>query len=113
MIVVQDTYMFFSWVCVYPCYIDADKSVSEGRKVIKKYAVSKPNAYHMALATQRLGLSVVYEGKRHPRDWATVGRIKVQMKNNNFFIHSHITTRKQAQIHLSLSTGRSLTVHAR
>lgn len=105
--------MFFSWVCVYPCYIDADKSVSEGRKVIKKYAVSKPNAYHMALATQRLGLSVVYEGKRHPRDWATVGRIKVQMKNNNFFIHSHITTRKQAQIHLSLSTDRSLTVHAR
>lgn len=84
------------WVCVYPCYIDADKSVQEGRKIGKEKSVQKPHAYHMAIACQKLGFSVVYEGKRHPRDWANVGRVRVQMKNQaNFFINADITTRKQ------------------
>ena len=50
-----------SWVCVYPCYIDADKSVLEGRKIAKEKAVKNPHAYHMAVACQKLGFSVVYE----------------------------------------------------
>ncbi|CAO3625250.1 unnamed protein product [Cunninghamella blakesleeana] len=84
------------WVCVYPCYIDVDKSVTEGRKILKEKAVKNPHAYHMAVAVQQLGLHVVYEGKRHPRDWANPGRVKVQIKgNNNFFINQQITTRKQ------------------
>ncbi|CAO3591744.1 unnamed protein product [Absidia cylindrospora] len=86
-----------NWVCVYPCYIDADKSVNEGRKVVKEKAVKNPHAYHMAVAVQQLGLTVVYEGKRHPRDWANPGRVRVQLKtkNSNFFINHQITTRKQ------------------
>jgi signal recognition particle subunit SEC65 len=52
----------FRWVCVYPCYIDADKSLDQGRKIPKIKAVNKPHAYHMALAVQKLGnMSVVYE----------------------------------------------------
>jgi signal recognition particle subunit SEC65 len=47
---------------VYPCYIDADKSLDQGRKIPKIKAVNKPHAYHMALAVQKLGnMSVVYE----------------------------------------------------
>jgi hypothetical protein len=50
----------------------------------------------MAIACQKLGFSVVYEGKRHPRDWANVGRVRVQMKSkNNFFVNQDIITRKQ------------------
>ncbi|KAI8638278.1 signal recognition particle, SRP19 subunit [Parasitella parasitica] len=83
------------WLCVYPCYIDADKSVQEGRKIAKEKSVKNPHAYHMAIACQKLGFSVVYEGKRHPRDWANVGRVRVQIKNNNFFINQEITSRKE------------------
>ncbi|KAG2234250.1 signal recognition particle, SRP19 subunit [Thamnidium elegans] len=84
------------WVCVYPCYIDADKSVQDGRKISKEKAVNNPHAYHMSIACQKLGFSAVYENKRHPRDWANVGRVRVQMKNSaNFFIHEDIITRKQ------------------
>ncbi|KAI8069758.1 signal recognition particle, SRP19 subunit [Gilbertella persicaria] len=84
------------WVCVYPCYIDADKTVQEGRKISKEKAAKNPHAYHMAIACQKLGFSVVYEGKRHPRDWANVGRVRVQIKNSsNFFVNADITTRKQ------------------
>lgn len=50
----------------------------------------------MAVACQKLGFMVVYEGKRHPRDWANVGRVRVQIKDqNNFFINQEIITRKQ------------------
>ncbi|KAI8340917.1 signal recognition particle, SRP19 subunit [Chlamydoabsidia padenii] len=85
------------WVCVYPCYIDVDKSVNEGRKVIKEKAAKNPHAYHIALAANQLGFVVVYESKRHPRDWANPGRVRIQMKtkNSNFFVNNQITSRKQ------------------
>ncbi|CEP10955.1 hypothetical protein [Parasitella parasitica] len=83
------------WLCVYPCYINADKSVQEGRRIAKEKSVKNPHAYHMAIACQKLGFSVVYEGKQHPRDWANVGRVRVQIKNNNFFINQEITSRKE------------------
>ncbi|KAL9556919.1 hypothetical protein MBANPS3_001630 [Mucor bainieri] len=87
---------FKDWVCVYPCYIDADKSAQEGRKIAKEKSVKNPHAYHMAIACQKLGFSVVYEGKRHPRDWANVGRVRVQIKDkNNFFVKQEITSRKE------------------
>ena len=73
----------YSWVCVYPTYIDADKSVADGRKIAKNKAVKDPHAYHMAVAVQMLGLSVVYETKRHPRDWTNPGRVKVKLFDDN------------------------------
>ncbi|KAI9016385.1 signal recognition particle, SRP19 subunit [Phycomyces nitens] len=92
----MDPSEYKDWVCVYPAYIDADKSVTEGRKISKSSAVKNPHAYHMALAVQSMGLSVVYEGKKHPRDWANPGRVRVQLKNkSNFFMNPNCTTRKQ------------------
>ncbi|KAI9319126.1 signal recognition particle, SRP19 subunit [Dichotomocladium elegans] len=78
-----DPSQYKDWVCVYPCYIDASKSIAEGRKIEKSKAVSDPHAYHMAVAAQMLGLSVVYETKRHPRDWANPGRVKIQLFGPN------------------------------
>lgn len=81
---------------MYPCYIDVDKSAQEGRKIAKQKGIKDPHAYHMALAVQRLGLSVVYENKRHPRDWVNIGRIRVQLKGNDrFYINPKLTSRKQ------------------
>jgi len=94
-----DPSVYKRWVCVYPCYIDADKSLQEGRKISKSKAVKNPHAYHMALAVQKLGnMSVVYEGKKHPADWANPGRVKVQLKNGHFFSNPKYTSRK-ALIH--------------
>ncbi|KAI8366630.1 signal recognition particle, SRP19 subunit [Radiomyces spectabilis] len=91
----MDPSEYKDWVCVYPCYIDSDKSWKEGRKIAKEKAVKNPHAYHMALAVQQLGLSVVYEGKKHPRDWGNPGRVRVQIKAaNNFYINQRITSRK-------------------
>ncbi|KAI8882873.1 signal recognition particle, SRP19 subunit [Backusella circina FSU 941] len=90
------------WVCVYPCYINSEKSYQEGRKIAKSKAVKNPHAYHMAVAVQKLGLTVVYEGKRHPRDWANVGRVRVQLKNQaNFFINQSITSRKELFVEIA------------
>ncbi|KAI8993407.1 signal recognition particle, SRP19 subunit [Pilobolus umbonatus] len=84
------------WVCVYPLYIDADKSVQEGRRISREKCVKNPHAYHMAIAAQKLGFSVVYEGKRHPADWANVGRVRVQLKNMvKSPINQKISSRKQ------------------
>ncbi|KAG1440893.1 hypothetical protein G6F56_011727 [Rhizopus delemar] len=84
------------WVTVYPCYIDVDKSTQQGRKVAQKSSVKEPHAYHMAVAVQRLGFSVVYENKRHPKDWANVGRVRVQLKTNDKrCINPKIASRKQ------------------
>lgn len=82
-------------MCVYPTYIDVDKSVADGRKIAKNKAVKDPHAYHMAVAVQMLGLSVVYETKRHPRDWANPGRVKVKLFDDNHRpMISNIRTRK-------------------
>ncbi|KAJ2962926.1 hypothetical protein NQZ79_g1963 [Umbelopsis isabellina] len=91
-----DPSVYKRWVCVYPCYIDAEKSLDQGRKIPKAKAVNKPHAYHMALAVQKLGnMSVVYEGKKHPADWANPGRVRVQLKNGHFFCNPKYTSRKQ------------------
>ncbi|ORX42370.1 signal recognition particle, SRP19 subunit [Hesseltinella vesiculosa] len=85
-----------NWVMVYPCYIDAAKTNSQGRKIGKAMAVNNPHAYHMAVAVQQLGLNVVYESKRHPRDWANPGRVRVELMGpNKFFRNQEITSRKQ------------------
>jgi hypothetical protein len=42
------------------------------------------------------------KNKRHPRDWANVGRVRVQLKNKaNFFIQEDIITRKQLFVAIS------------
>ncbi|KAI8063179.1 signal recognition particle, SRP19 subunit [Gongronella butleri] len=92
----MDPSEYKDWVCVYPCYLDLEKSVNEGRKIVKEKAVKAPHAYHMAVAVQQLGLNVVYESKRHPRDWANPGRVRVEMKGpNSFYRNANITSRKE------------------
>ncbi|RUP45592.1 hypothetical protein BC936DRAFT_147974 [Jimgerdemannia flammicorona] len=84
------------WVCLYPCYIDVDKSIEEGRKISKSLAVKNPHGFRIAHVVQSLGLSVVYEShKTHPRDWSNPGRVRVEMKRNSMYVNPAIKTRKQ------------------
>lgn len=36
----------------------------------------------------------VLQGKKHPADWANPGRVKVQLKNGQFFSNPKYTSRK-------------------
>jgi len=63
---------------VYPCYFDINRSLKEGRRVGKQYAVENPLAFEIVHAYQSMGLRAVFEPtKAHPKDWANTGRVKV------------------------------------
>ncbi|KAJ1558845.1 signal recognition particle subunit [Nowakowskiella sp. JEL0078] len=70
-----------TWMCVYPLYIDANKTMSQGRRIPKEFAVNEPVAVYMAEVVRSLGLSCIFEnGKRHPKDPFTFGRLRVQVR---------------------------------
>ena len=41
-------------VMIWPIYLDAGKSLNEGRKISKEYAVSEPRIKEIVKATQKL-----------------------------------------------------------
>ncbi|KAI9342504.1 signal recognition particle, SRP19 subunit, partial [Zopfochytrium polystomum] len=68
------------WVSVYPLYFDAGQSRAGGRRVVKARAVASPSIVYLVECCRRLGLAqIVEQGKRHPSDALTFGRIKVQI----------------------------------
>lgn len=65
---------------VWPAYIDADKSRSEGRRIAEESAVSGPSADEVANAVKQIGYEPVIErDKRYPRAWwEENGRVRVK-----------------------------------
>ncbi|MCJ1247104.1 signal recognition particle subunit [Trapelia coarctata] len=73
--------VYKTWQCLYPVYFDSSRSRAEGRRVGKELAVSNPLASEIATAVASLGLQVMLDAwKRHPKDWANPGRVKVCLK---------------------------------
>jgi signal recognition particle subunit SRP19 len=69
------------WTCVYPVYLDAGKSVSEGRRIPKSAGLTNPSIVFLGECCRQLQLNHVVEMfKRHPRDPLTYGRVRVQIK---------------------------------
>lgn len=56
-------------VLIYPCYLDYNKSESQGRKIPKRFAVPSPKIEEIFRATQRLDLDPIIEEKPHPSWW--------------------------------------------
>ena len=46
-------------VMIWPIYLDAGKSLNEGRKISKEYAVSEPRIKEIVKATQKLRYKVI------------------------------------------------------
>jgi signal recognition particle subunit SRP19 len=70
------------WICLYPLYFDASKTKQQGRRVGKELAVQNPLARTIADGCAQLGLRCVFEAaKMHPKDWANVGRVKVEFRD--------------------------------
>jgi signal recognition particle subunit SRP19 len=64
---------------VYPAYIDADLSRSEGRRVPESDAVSEPTVDEIAKAVQQVGYDAVIErDKTYSREYEERGRVLVQ-----------------------------------
>ncbi|KAH7622252.1 putative Signal recognition particle 19 kDa protein [Nannochloris sp. 'desiccata'] len=70
-------------VVVYPCYLNSNYTVSQGRKIPKIAACDNPAAPEIYdCVIQGLKLPADIEMKRHPRDWKYPGRIRVQLKDD-------------------------------
>lgn len=52
---------FKKWICLYPIYLDANRSLTQGRKVPKKIAFPDPYPRAMVDAVRRLKLPVFVE----------------------------------------------------
>lgn len=65
---------------IWPQYLDADKSKSEGRRVPLESAVSSPSADEVARAVKQIGYEPVIErDKRYPPAWwEDSGRVRVE-----------------------------------
>ena len=70
-------------ITVWPQYLDKDLSLSEGRKVSKAIAVSKPSISEIERALKRLGFTYEIErDKAYPGKWyEKSGRILVEYEN--------------------------------
>ena len=102
------------WPVIYPAYIDADKTIAQGRKVSKEDSVKFPmkgmmqvntqngpmpvdkTAVDIAQATALLGLQGMIESKAYSRDILMRGRVRVQIMNEDGTpCKPEITNRKQ------------------
>lgn len=64
---------------VWPAYIDAEKTRSEGRRIPEEDAVASPSAREIAQAVQQIGYDPKIEpDKRYPRSWWDAGRVRVR-----------------------------------
>ncbi|KAI9592500.1 signal recognition particle, SRP19 subunit [Syncephalis fuscata] len=87
--------LFKDWVCLYPIYFDADRSLEDGRKVAKIYAYPQPDARAIVEAAKKLRLMVAFEPhKMHPRNFGVLGRVRVQLKINGKPANSAVPNRK-------------------
>lgn len=72
------------WAIIYPLYMDKTKSIQQGRRIPKQFALDKPKASDIYICCKQLGLECVLENnKKHPRDQFTEGRVKVQFYDSN------------------------------
>ncbi|KAF2673686.1 signal recognition particle, SRP19 subunit [Microthyrium microscopicum] len=76
---VQQQKLDHTYATIYPLYFDAAATRAQGRRVGSADAVRNPLAKGLADALSTFTRQIVLEpGKRHPKDWANPGRVKVK-----------------------------------
>eukprot|EP00053_Salpingoeca_punica_P002875 m.39957 g.39957 ORF g.39957 m.39957 type:complete len:161 (-) comp11829_c0_seq1:146-628(-) len=74
------------WVVLYPVYLDAKKTVAEGRRLPLKKALDAPTLEEIKTAlteTKKIGLKFALEDKCYPRDFSQRGRFRIQLRNTD------------------------------
>merc|ERR1712226_33748 len=75
-------------ICIYPIYINKEKSVAGGRRVPKEIAVVRPILKEMFLVLQAAGFKCMGIPKCHPRDTfkanpSNIGRLHIEFKDSD------------------------------
>ena len=64
---------------IWPVYLDADRTRTEGRRVATELAVEEPTVDEIAKAVQQVGYDAVIErSKTYPREYEERGRVLVK-----------------------------------
>lgn len=84
-------------ITVWPQYLDKDLSLSEGRKISKEIAVSKPTISEIERALKRLGFTYETEKDRaYPGKWyEKSGRVLVEYENTKLELIKEIALKIQ------------------
>ncbi len=79
--------LFFRWVCVYPAYINSNKTKQEGRLLPKTKCVPNPSYMEIRDVLMAEGYQPIVENKQYPRERSRElefrGRIRVQLRNDD------------------------------
>jgi len=71
------------WISLYPAYINAKRTIAEGRRVPANKAVDNPTSQEMLDILKNAGFNVRLERKMYPRDPSRdmqfQGRVRVQL----------------------------------
>jgi len=69
---------------IWPIYLDIGKSLNEGRKISKEYAISEPRIKEIEKAAQRLKYQFIVElDKSYPGEWyEKSGRILINSEES-------------------------------
>lgn len=98
---------FKEWVCVYPIYINKERTLAEGRRVKKSVAIKNPILPELMDVMTTTGLQVCGEpNKIHPREKSKEppfwGRIRVQLKDQEGkLINEKFKTREDVYVFLA------------
>uniref|UniRef100_A0A0N5B2D7 Signal recognition particle 19 kDa protein n=1 Tax=Strongyloides papillosus TaxID=174720 RepID=A0A0N5B2D7_STREA len=76
------------WVCIYPLFLNSNKTVREGRVISKNLACENPTSKEIYNILSGEGLNVIEEpNKMHPLHgshlYYSQGRVRVQLKNDD------------------------------
>ena len=78
---------FLRWICVYPAYLNSNKTKQEGRILPKNKCVPDPGYMEINDVLKNAGFKPIIENKQYPRErsreLAFRGRIRVQLKNDD------------------------------
>ena len=99
---ISEAQEFQRWNIIYPNYIDATKTIPQGRRIPKEVAVDNPHLEEIGEALRFLGLRAMPEAKAYPRDWLTPGRVRVELKRaDGSDAHPEIKTKKQLMVRMA------------
>ena len=62
-------------------YIDAKKTIADGRKLPQKLCCDYPQMQELKEVIEHLGYEAAYEEKAYPRDLTQFGRFRVMLKD--------------------------------
>ncbi|KAJ1612984.1 signal recognition particle SPR19 [Cryptosporidium canis] len=70
---------FSEWKVIYPLYLNSSRTKSSGRLASSINCVECPTVAEIAEACIQLGIPCKVEGKKHPKDYQSLGRVRFKL----------------------------------